>query len=803
MVTFIPHLEPLWPLLAVTSAATLLAALTIWTYRGVPHAGKGRVALLLAVRLAALAIACLILLRPTWDYREVNRNPTTLIILADASKSMLVKDEDPSISRWKAAQQDWNLAAELLQQLQDEQHLQVVSYQFDSQLRELKWDQEPQGDRTALLKALDEGYEHHKPFDKDRSSQLLGIVLYSDGRDNVGKPALESVIARLARAPCPVHVIGLGAPGGSELQPDLIAMNIEAPQAARVKDRMIVRGAIQAQRYVGQEVEVWLRIDGKPVDQADNPGQPVRLLLRPTSAVQSIPIELPAAKLPDQPGDVKVSIWIKPLQGELTETNNEVATYVTLIKEGLSVLYLDKDRAWEPKFIKRALKGDERITLYSAFLGEDTGAEAEAWRRDLLRSLKASDRPYDVYILGDIPASRFAPQTGMGKEILERIKEHVSNGAGLVMIGGHESFGNGRDGRGTGSWQGTPMETLLPVEMDARGQLEGPAGAQREIKFVPTDAGLRHFALRLDSDAQQNREWWDRLRPLDGGNRLGTRKPGASELAKSPDGELLLAAQEYGKGRTAALAVDTTWRWFRPGPPHDPRDKDKPGALSESAEAHLRLWRQLILWLARQEEAGKALRVELDHRRLAAGKEQGITVQAREVAPGGNRDAQKVLKDAEFTVKVHKPGQLPDAQPDTVTVTPDGGTDGKSRGMYWKTDEPGEYEVEVTARHQGADLGLLKARFMTYRDDSELLNRTANHSLLEQIARTTGGTYRLHGGLRSLLEEINPASATEAVKILKMPDWKEPNPWLQTLLFLVFVGCICGEWFLRRWWGLV
>ena len=60
---------------------------------------------------------------------------------------------------------------------------------------------------------------------------------------------------------------------------------------------------------------------------------------------------------------------------------------------------------------------------------------------------------------------------------------------------------NGRDGRGTGSWQGTAIETLLPVELDTRGQLEGPGGQQREIKFTPTEAGLRHFALRLDSDA--------------------------------------------------------------------------------------------------------------------------------------------------------------------------------------------------------------------------------------------------------------------------------------------------------------
>ncbi|MCS6975476.1 MAG: glutamine amidotransferase [Gemmatales bacterium] len=797
---WLPNLDPLWPLVAISSAAVLIIVLTLWGYRSLTNFRASRITALIVIRLAALAVACLVLLRPTWDYREVKRNPGTLIVLFDASKSMLVKDEDPGMTRWKAALLDWKSAGEMLQRLESEQLLRVITHRFDDQLREMDFDRDADGDRTALLKALNDAYEHHKPLERDAAGQLLGIVVFSDGRENVGKPPMESVISRLSRAPCPVHVIALGAPGGSELQPDLAAVHIEAPQTARVKDRIIVRGTLQAQRFVGQDVEVWLRINDQPVDQADHPGSPVRLVLRPTTAVQTFQVEMPAGKLPDQPGDVRVSLWIKPLAGELTETNNEVSTYVTLVKEGLSILYIDKDR-WEPKFLRRALKGDERITLYSAYLGQDTGPEADAWRRDLLRALQSGERPYDVYILGDIPASRFVPRTPEGQAILQRIHDQVNDGAGLLMIGGHQSFANGVDGRGTGSWRGTIIETLLPVELDSIGQLEGEGG-HRSVRFVPTEAGLRHFALRLDSDPVRNRQWWERLRPLDGANRLGTRKRGATELAMTPEGDLLLAVQEYGRGRTAALAVDTTWRWVRPGPPRNPEDRDRPGVLSESSEAHLRFWRQLILWLARQEEAGKSLRVELDHRRLAAGKEQGITVQAREVNPGGDRDRQRVIKDAEFTVRIRRPNQPEDAAPDTLAVLPEG-PDGKHRGVYWNTDEPGEYVVEVSARHQGNDLGSTTVRFMTYRDDSELLNQAANHTLLEQIARATGGSFRVHGGLRNLLEEINPAAAAESVKITRLPDWKQANPGLMTLLFALFVALLSAEWVLRRLWGLV
>ncbi len=783
MYEFVPTVEPVWPLLAISSAAALLIGITYWTYQGMRPAKGGKVWVLVLLRLLALGVACLALVRPTWVYREVVRQPVTLVVLVDGTKSMLVKDE-LALSRFEALRRDIQAARDLIRELQEERGVQIVFYQFDTQLRELKLDEEPKGERSAVLSAAHDAYEHHKPFDSDKSTPLLGIILMSDGRDNVGKPPLETLVAKLARAPCPVYTIGFGHPGGSELQPDLIAQSIQAPGIARIKDRLGVKGAIQAQRFVHQEVEVWLLIDGKPAMQADDPTKPVLIRVKPENAMQLIPVELPECKLPDKPGEVKLSLRAKPMPGELTDTNNEVSTYVTLTKEGLSVLYLEgKYRPWEPKFLSKVLKDDERITLYIDHLFHNQGPEANRERQRLREALDQT--AYDVIILGDIPASRF------DADLLARIEKKVEAGTGFLMIGGHDSFGSG-------GWARTPIEKLLPVELNVQGQLEGPGGNQRDVKLVPTEEGLKHFAMRLESNPARNAEWWNKLTPLDGGNILGRLKPGADVLAYSDKREILLAIQEIAKGRTAALAVDTTWRWRRPGPPRDPKDANKPGVLSEGAEAHLRFWRQLILWLARQEDAGKSVRLELDHRRLAAGKEQGITVSARELTPGGARDQAKPLKDAEFTVKVRDPkgNEVP------VVVTPEA-AEGKSRGVFWKTEEPGEYEVEASAKHQGADLGTAKARFMTYRDDSELMNRAANHGLLKQLSDTTGGKHSLHGGLKDLLQEIDPQSITETTALHRIPNWQEPSLGPPLVLFVLFVGLISAEWLLRRWWGLI
>jgi uncharacterized membrane protein len=786
---FIPQLEPLWPLLVILGAALVIVALTFWTYRGVQLAARRRVFVLLLLRLAALGVAFLVLLRPSWEYRETTHNPATIVILVDTSKSMLVADEDPQKTRWAVAMEELGGAADLIQRLEKEQQVQVIVHGFDGKLQNLSPTNMPAGDRTALVRALKESFDEHRPFDKTKGTALLGIVVMSDGRDNVGKPALDGVLAELARAPCPVYTIGLGAPGSIQLQADVIAQDIQAPSTARVKDQLLVMGTLQTHQLVNQEIEVWLKIDGKPAMQAENPTQPVRVVIKPQTAAQQHPIKFPACRLPDTPGDIRVSIWSKPVKDEITDSNNEVSTYMTLTKEGLSVLYFEKDRAWESKFIKLALKGDERITPTWTYLHTDKGDVADRWRREWIESIK--NNVYDVFILGDIPASRFAPETREGRELLTLIRQKVEAGAGFLMIGGQESFGDG-------GWAGTPIEPLLPVKIDVKGQLEGAPGNQRELRFVPTEFGLKHFALRLDSDPKQNAEWWSRLATLNGGNKLNKKLGGAVVLAESTEGDVLLAAGEVG-GRTAALAVDTTWRWSRPGPPHDPKNKDKKDALSEGREAHVRFWRQLILWLAKQEEAGKALRIELANRRIISGKEQVVTVQAREVTPGGTKDASKPLKGATFAVKIIRPDKSEIALP----VQPDGTPEAKSQGTFWKTDEPGEYEVQVTATHQGADLGMARARFMTYRDDSELLNRTANHSLLEQIAHETGGTARLHGGLNEVLEKLAPESATEVTRSFKLPDWQEPNLLLQGVLFLFFVALVSCEWLLRRLWGLI
>ncbi len=793
----LPRIEPIWPLLVVTTSAAILIGLTYWTYRGVRAADGGRRWWLLGLRLTALAVAYVMIVKPHWEPQELLRHPSVVIIIWDKSKSMRIADEQPGITRWQAALQDWKAAEQDIEKLEKEFNIRIALYEFDgtdsggrSNLRELRKDQEPAGEQTAILAALDE-----VPV-RGSGNPVLAIVLYSDGRDNssgrdrTGRPLMKKVTDKLRNAPCPVHAIGLGHPSGSELQPDIIATEIEAGQTARVKERLVVHGELKAQKFANQDIRVWLLIDGQKVKQADDPARDVFVTVRPERVNETIPIEMPACQLPGTPGEVKVSIFAEPLAGELNPGNNEASSYLTLTKEGLSVLLIEgKYRAWEPRFLSRALKQDERITFYQAYLFRDSGADADRERRELLQHLEQS--AYDVIILGDVPKSRFDNQ------LLAHIDKRVTEGAGLVMIGGLQSFGDGGWGEGGNE---NSVKSLLPVHLNRRGQLEGAAGARKELRFVPTEDGLTadqvRFILRLHGDPAENKKWWDDLPPLEGGSVLGPPKDLATVLARTPDGDVLLAVQNVGKGRTAALAVDTTWRWVQDGPSRNPSRPE----LSFGSEAHLRFWRQLILWLAHKEKTGNAVQITLDHRRLAAGKEQGITVQAFEPAPEGSLAERRPLTNVQFTVTVKKPkGE------ERVNVTPAPEGQGKQQGKFTATDDAGEYEVIVEARQNGVAIpeGQASVRFMTYREDSETYESTPNHKLLELLAGQTGGSIRLHSGLSDVLKQLKPHETNQTIKRVKIPNWEEENFGLMLTLFLIFVGCISGEWLLRRLWGLV
>jgi uncharacterized membrane protein len=742
-----PWSSPYLGLPALAFVAVVLAGLTLITYRGVPRATGSRVLLLVLLRLGALLLAFLGLLRPSVAYRNDLKVPSTLLIAVDHSESMTIQDEINGQSRWSALLRTLRERQPSLERLRDENNITVILYRFAGDVGDFDPDGKADGPRTDFGQLLHTLYERHRG-----EQHLRSLIVLSDGADNGTRFQPLPLAAQWRSLPCPVSTVAFGKPTTSEKQSDiaLVAINPE-PSPVPVKGELTVKGTIDAPGFENATAHVEVLFDDQVVATAD----PVLAL----TTGNEVKVKCTA---PGKPGEVKVTMRVKDLPGEVIKANNEISTYVTVTKEGVSVLYVDKARAWEPQLLADALRGDPRIRLYPALLRGGVGLTPE--QVDLFQFGK---QHYDVIILGDITSDRL---TAADRTALTTIRQLVNEGgSGLVMTGGYDSFGP--------SWKGTPIADLLPV------QLAGPPEQiGRPVKMVPTEAGLRHYVLRLADNPRENKYLWERLPPLNGCTKLGAVKPGTVVLAArdNPDGPPLMVRQDFGAGRVLAFGGDTTYLWVT-----DPRGQ----------QAHARFWKQVVLWLAHQDEVEGSVWVKPDTRRLAAGGKLGFSVGVR---GKGGLD----LKDGQFEVQVVGPK-------DTRTPVPTAREKEEERGTYWKTDAAGEYRVLVKGKAKDTDgqevSGEATARFLVYEDAAEMARRAADHEFLKKLAATGGGTFLRPEELEGYLDKLRSQPVVEnRPKMNAWPEWKGNRlSGFLVVYLLLFVALLSLEWYLRRHWGLV
>jgi uncharacterized membrane protein len=780
------NIDPIWSWPWWLSLAVLLTALTVWTYAGVEKSSPRRLLAVLALRLGALLLAFAMVLRPSVTLDEDPEPASTLLILLDVSKSMSIQDMGDR-SRWEKALDLLRSNRDLLRDLEADRRVKVLYYKgaegatpFDP----FGSPGEAAGRRTDIGQWLHSLYQDH-----GRDPNLRALVLISDGADNGTRfpPGLEA--RQWLRSACPIHTFLVGTKNLIPKQQDLAfvpdSITVD-PSPVPVKNRLTVRARLNVNGYVNPRVtyRLFLDNDSRAVAVA------TRTLETENDNPKTYDIEL-SCDAPPKPRELKVTLKVDPLPGEVIKDNNEITTYVTVTKEGLSVLYVEGTLRWEARFLRDALSGQRGLRLYKAFRLQDEplkGPEADWFQFD--------KKHYDVIIIGDISAKRFS---GGNPKVLETIKELVGKeGTGLLMLGGFESFGNS-DWQTFGKPENglTPIAEILPVQLNRSGSVPDT----EKVKMVPTPAGLAHYVLRLDSDRTKNEALWARMPPLEGMTLLGEPNNGTVLAVRAGTNEPILVGRQYGRGRTLAFACDSTWSSWRRTP--------------EMVQLHRRFWRQVVVWLAQQENVSDTVWVKPDVRRVALGNKLGLGVGVR------GKDDQKV-KDGSFLVKVIGP----DGKTEMVVAT-SGESVREQRGTFWKTDAPGEYRIEaslVGTDQKPVPGKTATARFLVYQDDVEFWRPAANPDVLAKIAKESGGKLHRATEKRSIdeeftafLEDLPSKPRPQGSGRRKVwPDWEEKPPsrdvddqietlWTSGVLlcFVLFVTLVCLEWFLRRQWGLV
>lgn len=756
--------DPAWPwstpnfgLPALAAVGLILAFLTIWTYRGAQNSSRRRVAIILGLRLAALLLALLTLLRPSFAFRDDLKTPSTLLIVGDSSLSMNIKDEIDNRSRWATLQRALASSREQLDRLHDEFNVNVVMSRFAEDVSDYDPEGKAEGQRTDFGRML---HTLHQRYGNER--RLRGLLILSDGADNGTLFPAFAEAARWRSIGCPVTSLGLGqkTTRGDERDIAITAVNPE-PSPVPIKGKLTIHANLDAPGFENREVKLRLLLDDKEVKVQ------VERLAKTVGNEVAITTDAPAT-----PGEVKITLRADPLAGEATTSNNEIGTFLTVTKEGLSVLVIDRLRP-ELKFLRSALAGDPRIRLFEAV--RQTNSPPPPGEADLFQFDKQA---YDVIIIGDVSADRLrsASPSAMAK-INELVRD---KGVGLLMTGGAESLG--------GDWRGTEVAEALPVDLDG-------TQSDERIAFVPTSEGLSDFVMRLAPNLKDSETLWSKLNDrinrtlLDGYTRLGRPKPNAVILARAKDatsGQPLLIRGTYGKGRTAALAVDTTWLWHRLGLPKS----------NEGQELHARFWKQLVIYLAQQENQGGAVWIRPDVRRISAGGKLNFSTGLR-----GKTGIE--LPEGQFEVSVIAPGGAP---PDPVPTAHE--RDGQ-RGSFWKTDKPGEYKLIVRGKGKDVDgsdvTGEATARFIVHQDDNETLRKAADYDFLTKLANAGGGKFYRVDDLPKVLRELEKSSPEAGRdRAVKWPDWQRSTlGGFLPGLFVLFVALLGSEWGLRRYWGMV
>ena len=453
--------------------------------------------------------------------------------------------------------------------------------------------------------------------------------------------------------------------------------------------------------------------------------------------------------------------------GELITTNNSQSTFVTVRKGGVKVLYLAGTSeigggpTIEPRFVRTALGAHADLNVEFELINYRM---LQADYRDRLR-----DGKYDVILLGDLDAS------GLSGTTWRTLAQLVERGTGLGMLGGIHSFG-------PGGFRSTALHRVLPIQIGPAERQNFGQALRRDmhllerLRMLPVvRQGAPHPILEV-TDPAQNQQLWQQLPELDGANRFSRfqLKSNALVVAEADDKDRspVLVLGAWGDGRTAALAVDSTWHWQMGG----------------RRDVLLRFWRQFVLWLAKKDgPRDQQVQIALDQRRFQQGSRVEFSVTAT--------DSQgEPLPTPLWDVQIETPNGV--SVP--VDTTPLGD---QYNGVFADTQLPGDYRVTASVRADGESVGTATARFSISDQDVELDQPAAEPTLMANLANRTsdigGGAFapeELSDALEGLLAR-GEETREELVEQVAL--------WDRWPTLVVLVATMSLEWLLRKRWGLV
>ncbi len=729
----------------------LLAGLFIYFIYLRPRARlpKRTTATLIALRVALLLVMVTLLMRPVVVVSSVIPRSSYVAMVIDDSVSMKLRDVPGGGTRLDSVKQALlNSSAgqeSFLNRLENK--FKTNLYGFSGSLNRLKDGNDLYGEgRTSdLAGALEETIK------RSSGMPLSAVVLATDGASNIPRD-LAAVLRELRARDIPVFTVGVG---NTARPMDAELTRVNMPRRVLVGSRLNIETIVGLSGYSATKVLLSVREDGRAVktEEANLRG----------NDTQAINLEI----TPTTPGIHRYTVEVTPLDGELTVENNKQDSLVEVIEGPLRILHVEGEPRWELGKIRESIQPTEKnVTLVSL---QRTG-ENKFYRQGISGQTELADGfpkteeelfSYHAIVIGSVEAGFFTADE------LRNIEAFVARrGGGLLAIGGRLSFDGGK-------YKGTAIDDLLPVSLTG-GPVDDANSFAPVYKPILTGAGQAHPITRLNDDRGANQKTWNELPLISVSQVLTNVKPGASVLleARRVEGGAqvapLLVQQRYGRGQTLALTAADTWRWRM--------------RLDSKNNAHETFWRQMLRYLV----SGTPQQVEIGTEKEVYSLDDKVNIVA------DIRDKKfNPVGDAQATARVTKPSGL-------VVDVPLKYTTLNSVNTYageFKADELGQHRIELVGTSQS--LGALSARSNMLISDlnREYYSAAQNSDLLQRISNETGGKYYTPAEAQSLLDDLTYRQTPYSERVTK-------DLWDMPINFMLIIGLLSAEWFLRKREGL-
>ena len=624
---------------------------------------------------------------------------------------------------------------------------------------------QPGGSGTDLAAALDEAI---------KEKLTAAVVAVTDGQHNA-ESDLDAVAAEARERGIPMFVVGVGdaqKPRNLRVTDLYVDPQVWKGDPFELEALLVSRG-VQSDSVTVEFVEIVTPADGGA--SIEKILETREVSLEPDQDDQQVRMMFKHTS--EKVGTRTYTVRAQPLLNESDKKDNapQAPAKVKVLDNQAKVLLVAGAANWEYRSVTVLLTREKTVELSCWLQNLDQGREQQGNKRILtLPATKEELFEYDVVLLLDPDPKGFDPAW------MELLKEFVRKRSGGVLYMPGPVFGPNF----ITSIHAKGMQELIPVRIDEMAATAAAVDTQsyeRQWPLQVVAANVDQPIMRFYPDTQQTLERWKSLPGIYWSFPATQAKPAARTLIEHSDPTLrvgnierpLLVTGKYGAGRTVYVGFEGTWLW---------RESGKEG------EFFKRFWIQGVRYLVEGRSLGGKRRgvIETEKPKYQIGDRVLLTAKLQ------TADYQPVTDD-EIPAKL----QVPGLEPQEIKFTK---AEGEEAGTYQVTvpaQQPGAHSVKITMPGDESGPAEITADYTVTLPLRETLQTFLNRPAMTNFATSTGGAYFEADEADALLDAIPDRTR-------KLEIQSDPKPLWDTMRMLVlFVVLLSIEWALRKRFKLI